>query len=176
MSLTDSEIMGGVGFGDDLYNFYDHAENIDHLVKHGRRATDPFDQITPAHTTYGGPYNPGPKSYTAPEDLDNGDTVQKYLLNRLSSTSKLPVFREHATDGMSTGGASATTAREKMENMVKKTLGEHAISTLLTFIFILIVVIIVLQIMHTRKLYKLVKKMLKICKSPVLVMADKNTS
>jgi len=188
MSITDSEIMGGVGFGDETYDFYNHAEDISRLIDEGRRKTDPFDQmlsgeeisyidgnprIEPAYKVYGGPNNPGPYSNT-PEELDNGDMVQKYLLNRMPAARLPPsagmANRLAAIDPLkfnhfgTVGGAPPTSKKgiiERMENSVEEKLGQHTISMLITFIFVLIIAIVVMQIMHERKIYKMMKAVLK---------------
>ncbi len=99
--------------------------------------------------------------YTARDygkSLDNNDTVQKYFLNRLEK----PVIA---------GGFSSVPAKgalekfsEKLEDVkevAKSVADQHLIGILLTFIFILVIIIVVMQIMHTRKVYKIIKTMMK---------------
>lgn len=203
MSLTDSEIMGGVGFGDEAYSYYNYAEDLSHLIHEGRRTTDPFDGMMSGEEISYLKHNPRiensqyvytnksmrgrPESYgrdIVPEDLDNSDTVDRYLLNRLSGQRTFPMpskftppepnpgigerFRGHIRKPM-----------EYFEEKVQDALGENTISLLITIIFILIVALVVLQIINANRLQKLVRSILKNIPQPVFVsshvVAEKNT-
>jgi len=209
MSLTDNEIMGGVGFGDDEYSFYNYAEDISDLLDDGktplssapgRRVNDPFDKMMSGEEISYVKHNPRitnsqhyylnraemrgkPEPYgrefaqgSIPEDLDNGDTVQRYLINRMSAPH-VPMpskFRPpEPTPGVErfSGGKL-----EKLEAGVRGVLGENTVSMLLTIIFILIVAIIVLQIFNARKIQKLVKTILKSIPRPIFVSTVEKTN
>jgi hypothetical protein len=84
-------------------------------------------------------------------NLDNKDTVQQYFLNRLSA----PFATHSAGKGpISEKFTDVATATTQFAN-------DNLVAILLTFIFMLIVAIVVLEIMHTRKIYKIVKTMMK---------------
>jgi hypothetical protein len=204
MSLTDSEIMGGVGFGDDAYSFYDHAEDISHLIGEGRKKTGQFDQMMSGEEISYVKHNPRiensqyvytnadtrgrPEPYgrefargSIPEDIDNSDTVQRYLLNRLPA-KHAPVpdrFRPpEPVPGIGEGFRSSKNiskgAMERFEEKVQETLGENTVTMLLTIIFVLIIALVVLQIMNARRVQKLIKAILKSLPRAVFVTAQKN--
>lgn len=145
MSLSENEIMGGIGWGDDRL-FYDNSVEFSRILK----AADEVDS-----------------------PLDNSENVQRYLMDRLPASNlpmSAPAVRKFEAANplrMQVPAVGGLTNRfpkpqlEKFENAVVETLGENTISILLTIVFMLIVAIVVLQIMHTRKVYKLVKTMMK---------------
>jgi len=145
MSLSENEIMGGIGWGNDL-SFYNHSVELNRVLQ----AADEVDT-----------------------QLDNSDNVQRYLLDRMPASNlpmSAPAVRKfEAANPLrmqvpAVGGLTNSFPKnklEKFENAVSGTLGENTISILLTIVFMLIVAIVVLQIMHTRKVYKLVKTMMK---------------
>ncbi len=178
MSLTDSEIMGGVGFGDEEYSYYNYAEDYE-----GRKKTDPFDGMMSGEEISYTKHNPRiensqyaymnqpmrgrQESYgrdITPEDLDNSSTVDRYLLNRLSGQRAVPMpsigerFRGQIRKPM-----------EYFEEKVQETFGENTVSMLLTIIFILIVALVVLQIINANRLQKLIRSILKNIPQPVFV-------
>ena len=216
MSLTDSEIMGGVGFGDEEYSFYNYAEDISHLIgtegaAPGRIKTGSFDQMmsgeeisylkhdpriensqyvyTNRANMRGKPEPTGrefargsnQESYMIPEDLDNSNTVQRYLLNRLPTQNlNIPKrFQPPMTVPLPEPFRSRPTAKnklEKFEESVQGVLGEHTVSMLLTIIFILIIALVILQVMNARRIQKLVKTILLNIPRTILVsaMPEKN--
>lgn len=203
MSLTDSEIMGGVGFGDEAYSYYNYAEDLSHLIQDGRRKTDPFDGMMSGEEISYVKHNPRiensqyvytnkpmrgrPESYgrdVVPEDLDNSDTVDRYLLNRLSGQRAAPMPSKFTPPEPNPGIGERFRGQirkpmEYFEEKVQDALGENTVSLLLTIIFILIVALVVLQIMNARRVHKLVKAILKGLPQPVFVsshvVAEKNT-
>jgi len=163
MSITENEIMGGVGFGDDT-SFYDHSVDFSDLVM--RKPLK--DQLLENEEISYIKHNPTIDTY-APDDLDNRDTVQKYLLNRIG-TSLPPASRpnmakfnsELASAGLSSKLSKPIT--EKFGGAVSSCadfVNENLVGLLLTLIFVLIIAIVVMQIMHTRKVYKIIKTMMK---------------
>jgi len=194
MSLTDSEIMGGVGFGDDEFAFHNYAENISDLIEGGRKKTDSFDlmmggeelsyvkgnpRIENSQYTYtnrsGFKGKSEPYGRMVPEDLDNGSTVQRYLLERLPAQN-VPIpakFRPSPNDPrpfeFGSRRYNRIPALEKFEERVQETLGENTISLLFTIIFILLIALVSLQIMNARRLHKMVKSILKNIPHPVYV-------
>lgn len=171
--LTEDEIMGGIGFGDD--NSFDYPPLS--LSKYGKHIPDEIE-------------------------LDNADTIKKYMKSRNSINFPLEVMPNSTfnsndlsservyTSMMSPAARAATAARagtitagivtspldpsgslskkssierfkEGIDNAVQGTLGDNTVSILLTIIFVLIVAMVVLQIIHARKIHKLIKTFMK---------------
>jgi hypothetical protein len=162
--LTEDEIMGGIGFGDD--NSFDYPPLS--LSKYGKNIPDEIE-------------------------LDNGDTIKKYMKSRsinlplevMPNSTFIPEKERYYTSMMSPVARAGTAARagivtspldpsgalskkssverfkEGLDNVVQGTLGDNTISILLTIIFVLIVAMVVLQIIHARKIHKLVKTFMK---------------
>lgn len=166
--LTEDEIMGGIGFGDD--NSFDYPPLS--LSKYGKHIPDEIE-------------------------LDNGDTIKKYLSKRsidlpretMPNSTFIPgQDKAYYTSMMSPAARAAAEARagtvragivtspldpsgslsksverfrEGLDSVVQGTLGDNTISILLTLIFVLIIAMVVLQIIHARKVHKLVKTFMK---------------
>lgn len=168
--LTEDEIMGGIGFGNDSSFDYPPLS----LSKYGKHLPDEVE-------------------------LDNGDTIKKYMSKRsidlplevMPNSTFVPgdFFSEKVYTNMMSPAAKAAAAaragtvkagivtspvdpsgslsksvekfKEKLDNVVQGTLGDNTISILLTIIFVLIVAMVVLQIIHARKVHKLVKTFMK---------------
>jgi hypothetical protein len=202
MSLTDSEIMGGVGFGDDEYSFYNYSEDISHLINEGRKKTDPFDRMMSGEELSYVKHNPRIENsqfvYTnraemrgrpephgrefargsIPEDLDNSDTVNRYLFDRVSGQRHAPYPKRFTPPEpkpgigekfLSRSQGFANGAMEKFEGVVQDTFGENTVSMLLTIIFVLIIALVVLQIMNARRMQKLIKSIMKNIPRPIFV-------
>lgn len=158
--LTEDEIMGGIGFGND--NSFDYPPLS--LSKYGKNMPDEIE-------------------------LDNEDTIKKYLSKRSINLPKEvmpnstfitndqksdriytnmmnPIAKAAADARTSTVKAGIVTSpierfKEGIDNVVQGTFGENTVSILLTIIFVLIIAMVVLQIIHARKIHKLVKTFMK---------------
>lgn len=155
MSISENEIMGGVGYGDDT-SFYDHSVDFSNLVMRKPLKDQLLSNEEPSYIKH---------IPNAPDDLDNNDAVQKYLLNRIGATlppttrQNMPTFN---TNLVNPGLATRLTKPivEKFGSAVN-VVNENLVGMLLTLIFVLIIAIVVMQIMHTRKVYKIIKTMMK---------------
>jgi hypothetical protein len=169
--LTEDEIMGGIGFGNDSSFDYPPLS----LSKYGKNIPDEIE-------------------------LDNGDTIKKYMQSKKSINLPLdsvPHYtfisdqdKPYYTSMMSPAAKAAALARENtiragivtspldpsgklstkssierfregIDNAVQGTLGDNTISILLTIVFVLIIALVVLQIIHARKVHKLIKTFMK---------------
>jgi len=156
---VEDQLMGEFGYGNDL-SFYNHSVDMS-------RTLDRLDSYKP-------------------DELDNSETVQRYFLNRLTpgnlpetaqlarSYDKTPLKIQTLAVGGINNGYGAVKGKfpsdiadlvknkvESFENAVTSTLGENTVGILLTIVFMLIIAIVVLQIIHTRKVYKIMKTMMK---------------
>jgi len=172
MSITENEIMGGVGYGNDT-SFYDHSVDFSNLMIHkplkDQLMSNEEVSYIKGNPSYSKEITNSDKYYEkvdryAPDDIDNDDAVQKYLLNRISPSSE---------SSMSTfnSNLSNTGLMNRMSPVIEKFgnaavvssnfVNDNLVGLLLTLIFVLIVAIVIMQIMHTRKVYKIIKTMMK---------------
>ena len=160
MSLTDSEIMGGIGFGDEEYSFYNYAEDISRLIgadgaAPGRRQTDPFDTMMDGEEISYVKHNPRitnsqnvylnnaemrgrPEQYgrefaqgSTPGNLDNSDTVSRYLLGRVSDQKPFVPKRFTPPEPVPSVERFRSRPRgpmERFEGAVQDTFGENTVS------------------------------------------------
>jgi len=169
MSITENEIMGGVGFGNDT-SFYDHSVDFSNLVMR-KPLKDQLMSNEEISYIKGNPglYDRKDKYYEkvdryAPDEIDNDDAVQKYLLNRISPSaqSSMGTFNSNLVNTGLMNRMSPVIEKFGNAAVVSSNfVNDNLVGLLLTLIFVLIVAIVVMQIMHTRKVYKIIKTMMK---------------
>ena len=139
----DSEWMGhGTGYDNDR-SFYDHSVDMSNLLN-----TRPLkDVMLETEEVSYVKHNP---TLNDAQPMDNAEAVQQYFLNKLTAGLPKGIDKKSVSEKFS----DVAVASSQFAN-------EHIVSILLTFIFMLIIAIVVLEIMHTRKIYKLVKAMMK---------------
>ena len=185
--ISDAEIMGGIGWGDDQYSYYDYENDLGPLVNHGRRASDPYNQMI-NHEDIG--YIAGNPSIwdKGESSLDNSKVVEKYLLRRLPAANmpasahqaaeydkQHPLYPPRNKAPERFAGERMKGTMEKLEDATSQMLGPNTLSMFLSFIFIIVVVMAILQIVHTRRIYKLMKTVLKYMPRTVIVAEPKQT-
>jgi hypothetical protein len=163
MSITENEIMGGVGFGNDT-SFYDHSVDFSNLMMR-KPLKDQLMSNEEVSYIKGNPSSFREKvDRYAPDEIDNDDAVQKYLLNRISPSaqSSMGTFNSNLVNTGLMNRMSPVIEKFGNAAVVSSNfVNDNLVGLLLTLIFVLIVAIVVMQIMHTRKVYKIIKTMMK---------------
>lgn len=150
MSLTDNEIMGGIGFGYDEYSYPDIEDN--------GYSTQPRQRNYEIDTS-------APLSFYEERPLSRLQT-QNPFARRIETTYKVPIMLElvpvvgsdkkektKKSDGKSGG-------KSKKENFSGDLFNQDSMMIMfMVMIFVVLVALVIMQSMQVKKIYKIIKAM-----------------